>query len=75
MALIQGYKKFISPCLPPSCRFTPTCSEYAYEAFRRFGAIKGFYLMMRRILKCQPFHRGGFDPVPETFEFFGRQSR
>lgn len=48
----------------PTCRFTPTCSEYALEALQRYGAIKGSYLSVRRILKCHPFHKGGFDPVP-----------
>ncbi|MDR3551776.1 MAG: membrane protein insertion efficiency factor YidD [Clostridia bacterium] len=75
MLLIRGYKKFISPGLPPSCRFQPTCSEYALEAFDRFGVAKGFYLSVRRILRCQPFHAGGYDPVPEAFTFFKRVSQ
>ncbi|WLR46855.1 membrane protein insertion efficiency factor YidD [Halobacillus litoralis] len=64
IALIQFYRKGISPFFPPSCRFQPTCSEYGLEAFRRFGFFKGSYLTVKRILKCHPFHPGGFDPVP-----------
>jgi uncharacterized protein len=62
--LVQGYRKFISPLFPPSCRFTPTCSEYAIEAIDRFGTIKGSYLTTLRILRCNPLHPGGYDPVP-----------
>lgn len=62
--LIRFYQRQISPSLPPSCRFTPTCSQYAYEAIARHGALKGGYLAIRRILKCHPFHPGGYDPVP-----------
>lgn len=62
--LIRFYKRHISPSLPPACRFTPTCSEYAYQAIARHGALKGGYLAIRRILKCHPFHPGGYDPVP-----------
>ncbi len=61
---IAFYQKFLSPCLPNSCRFTPTCSQYCYEAIEKYGAIKGLYLGIRRILKCHPFHPGGYDPVP-----------
>lgn len=61
--LIRGYRLFISPLLPPSCRFTPTCSEYAMEAIRKYGAIRGVYLGVRRLLRCHPFHAGGYDPV------------
>jgi uncharacterized protein len=64
--LVQGYRKFISPLTPPSCRFTPTCSEYAIEAIDRFGTIKGSYLATLRILRCNPFHPGGYDPVPQV---------
>jgi hypothetical protein len=63
--LIQGYRTIISPLFPPSCRFRPTCSQYAIEALDRFGTFKGSYLAMRRILRCHPFHPGGYDPVPE----------
>ncbi|MEG0377063.1 MAG: membrane protein insertion efficiency factor YidD [Eubacterium sp.] len=62
--LIRGYRRFISPCLPNSCRFTPTCSEYCYLAIQKYGALKGLFLGTKRILKCHPFHPGGYDPVP-----------
>ncbi len=65
IGLIKIYRKYISPMKPPSCRFQPTCSEYGLEAYRRFGVFKGTYLTTKRILKCHPFHPGGFDPVPE----------
>ncbi|MGM8216249.1 membrane protein insertion efficiency factor YidD [Bacillaceae bacterium W0354] len=63
--LIKIYRKYISPLKGPSCRFQPTCSQYGIEAFERFGFFKGLYLTVKRILKCHPFHPGGFDPVPE----------
>jgi putative membrane protein insertion efficiency factor len=61
--LIRAYQLFISPLFPPVCRFTPTCSEYAVEAIRRHGPITGIQLTIRRLLRCHPFHDGGFDPV------------
>lgn len=63
--LIRMYKKHISPFLPPACRFVPTCSEYAYTAIERFGVIKGGALSLWRIVRCNPFCKGGYDPVPE----------
>ena len=57
---------FISPLLPPSCRFTPTCSQYALEALNMHGAIKGTWLALRRISRCHPLNPGGYDPVPGT---------
>lgn len=62
--LIKIYKRLISPLLPPSCRFTPTCSTYAIEAFTKYGVFRGGWLAIKRILKCHPLHPGGFDPVP-----------
>jgi len=61
---IRGYQKFISPLLPPSCRFYPSCSEYACQAVAKFGAMKGSWLAAKRLLRCHPYHAGGFDPVP-----------
>lgn len=66
---IKLYRKIISPIKPPCCRFTPTCSQYALEAIERFGAIRGTLLAIWRILRCNPFCRGGYDPVPEKFTF------
>lgn len=63
--LIKMYKLYISPNLPPACRFVPTCSEYAYTAIERFGVIKGGALSLWRIIRCNPFCKGGYDPVPE----------
>jgi putative membrane protein insertion efficiency factor len=62
--LIRGYQRGISPFLPPSCRFHPTCSAYGYEAVARYGILKGGRLTVWRVLRCNPFGRGGFDPVP-----------
>jgi putative membrane protein insertion efficiency factor len=64
MMLIRGYQIGISPLLPASCRYYPTCSAYALEAFERYGVIKGFRLSIGRIFRCHPFRPGGFDPVP-----------
>jgi len=61
--LIRAYQYAISPLLGSNCRFHPSCSHYAEEAFRRFGVVKGGYLTLLRIVKCQPFHSGGYDPV------------
>ncbi|AQQ52747.1 membrane protein insertion efficiency factor YidD [Planococcus lenghuensis] len=64
---IRFYQRYISPMTPPSCRFYPTCSHYGLEAVQMHGAVKGSYLAIRRILRCHPFHAGGFDPVPEKW--------
>ena len=67
LALIRFYRVHISPARPPCCRFIPTCSAYALEAVEKYGAVKGGWLALRRILKCQPFHRQKsieYDPVP-----------
>lgn len=65
--LIKGYKLLLSPLLPAACRHYPTCSQYAVEALQKHGVFKGGYLAAVRILRCNPFFKGGFDPVPETF--------
>ena len=64
LALVKFYRNFISPLLPPSCRYVPTCSEYALIAIERYGAMKGGWLSLKRIMRCHPFHEGGYDPVP-----------
>ena len=63
IAIIRGYQYAISPLLGNNCRFHPSCSNYAEEAIRRYGIFKGGYLTLRRVVKCQPFHSGGYDPV------------
>lgn len=60
---IKLYKLTLSPFLPASCRFTPTCSEYAYQAIERYGVLRGCWLATRRLMRCHPFHSGGYDPV------------
>jgi uncharacterized protein len=72
MVAIAGYRRFISPLIPPRCRFAPSCSEYALEALRVHGAIRGLWLTVRRLALCQPFHPGGYDPVPAVFTFWGK---
>lgn len=64
VVLIRGYRKGISPFLPPSCRYTPTCSAYAEEAIGRYGAARGGWLALRRLLRCHPWGGSGYDPVP-----------
>lgn len=65
LAVIRFYRHSISPYTPPSCRFTPTCSAYAYEAINKYGVLKGGWLALKRLLRCNPFHKGDFfDPVP-----------
>lgn len=62
--LIRFYQKVISPLFPPSCRYTPTCSQYTFEAVQKYGVLKGLFLGIKRILRCNPFFPGGEDPVP-----------
>jgi uncharacterized protein len=64
VAILRGYKWMLSPILPPACRYVPTCSEYAAEAVDRHGALRGSALAFWRLLRCHPFVRGGYDPVP-----------
>ena len=64
LKLIRFYRKHLSPARPPCCRFVPTCSEYALQAVEKYGAVKGSWLALRRLLRCHPFHKGGYDPVP-----------
>ena len=69
LAALRWYKRAVSPMLPPACRYTPTCSEYATEAIERYGLLRGGFISTRRLLSCHPFARGGYDPVP------GREGR
>ena len=62
--LVRGYQIVVSPLLPPSCRFYPSCSQFALEAVTRHGALRGSWLAARRLARCHPFHPGGYDPVP-----------
>lgn len=64
LMLIRFYQAAVSPFTPPRCRYIPTCSQYAREAIEKYGAGKGSYLAARRLLRCHPFHKGGYDPVP-----------
>ena len=64
LKLIRGYQVVISPMLPPSCRYVPTCSEYGLEAIERYGLLRGGWMTVRRIGRCHPFAKGGHDPVP-----------
>lgn len=64
LVLLAAYKRLISPVLPPACRFVPTCSEYAAAAIEKHGPVRGVFLAVRRIVRCAPWHPGGFDPVP-----------
>lgn len=72
IAPIRFYQRFISPLLPPSCRFRPTCSAYMIEAIEQHG-LKGLWLGTKRICRCHPFHPGGEDPVPEEFHFWRKK--
>lgn len=64
LAVVRGYQKYISPLHRPCCIYYPTCSQYALEAIEKYGALKGGWLAFRRVLRCHPFHKGGYDPVP-----------
>lgn len=64
LAVLRAYKRFVSPLLPPACRFEPTCSIYAMNAVQKYGVTRGSWLAFRRLVRCHPFHAGGFDPVP-----------
>ena len=68
LASLRFYKRRISPLLPPACKYTPTCSEYAMQAVECSGAVYGGYLAARRLLRCHPFAKGGYDPVPERVD-------
>lgn len=72
LALIRVYRRFISPLFPACCRYRPTCSQYGLTALERFGALRGSWLTFVRILRCNPFCRGGWDPVPLDFDILGR---
>lgn len=73
LAVIRAYRLLISPLMLPACRFHPTCSQYAIEAIDRFGAGRGGWLALRRILRCHPFHPGGYDPVPPVEQHSTKQ--
>jgi putative membrane protein insertion efficiency factor len=64
LTMIRGYQLIISPHLPPTCRYVPSCSEYGYEAIQKYGALRGGWLATKRLLRCNPFSKGGLDPVP-----------
>lgn len=63
IGLLQAYRKFLSPMLPPSCRYEPSCSLYTVQAIEKYGVLKGLFMGTLRVLRCHPFARGGFDPV------------
>ena len=64
LLLFRTYKRVVSPWLPPACRYVPTCSEYAMEAVARYGVLRGSWMALTRLLRCHPFVKGGYDPVP-----------
>lgn len=68
VGMVRLYQKIVSPILPPSCIYYPTCSAYAITAIRRFGALRGCWLAFRRVMRCHPFRNGGQDPVPDKWE-------
>ncbi|MCL2831856.1 MAG: membrane protein insertion efficiency factor YidD [Treponema sp.] len=73
--LIRFYQNAISPYFPACCRYVPTCSAYACEAVEKFGFFKGVFLAVKRLLRCHPFHHGGYDPVPDSFCLFSINKR
>lgn len=75
IGLIKLYRKTLSKIKPPCCRFYPTCSTYGLSAIRRFGSVKGGYLTVKRILRCNPFSAGGYDPVPDEFSLFAGRKK
>lgn len=75
MGLIKFYKKCISPLFPPKCKYYPTCSTYGLEAVRKYGFIRGGWLAVWRILRCNPWSMGGIDFVPEKFDILGRHKK
>ncbi len=68
--MVRGYQRFISPLFPPTCRYSPTCSSYMITAIQKHGAFKGLIMGTARILRCHPFIKGGYDPVPDHFTIF-----
>jgi putative membrane protein insertion efficiency factor len=64
LLLVKGYQWLLRPLLPPTCRFHPSCSQYSIEAISKYGALKGFWLTIKRVARCNPWHPGGYDPVP-----------
>ena len=69
LAGVRGYQYLVSPMLGNNCRFYPSCSDYAREALERHGSLRGSWLAVRRLCRCQPFHPGGYDPVPDPIEY------
>lgn len=65
LIILKGYKMVVSPMFPTSCRYTPTCSEYMYEAINDYGILNGLLFGVKRLLRCHPWHKGGYDPVPK----------